>query len=170
MKRINVILSVFALVFMMNACGVYQDVSESDVSQDPNTEEEVPETGKTEDQSTMTNITIQIGTKAFKAVLFDNPSTKAFKDKLPMTLDMTELNGNEKYYQFSDRLPSNDEVIGKIKSGDLMLYASSYLVLFYEDLSSSYSYTRLGRIDDPTGLSEAVGSGNISISFKVENN
>ena len=110
-------------------------------------------------------IKIQIGDKIFDATLEDNPSTREFVKNLPLEVTMTELNGNEKYYRFSKQFPSADKKIGEIHSGDLMLYSSSYLVLFYKDFTTSYSYTRLGKIDNPENLSASVGDGNISIKI-----
>ena len=34
-------------------------------------------------------------------------SATAFKEKLPMTINMKELNGNEKYFDLPDNLPAN---------------------------------------------------------------
>lgn len=85
-----------------------------------------------------------------------------------MTVNMVELNGNEKYVDLPGNLPTNASNPGTIQTGDLMLYGSSTLVLFYKTLSTSYSYTRIGRIDDPSGLAAAVGSGNIRVTYELE--
>lgn len=112
------------------------------------------------------NIKIKIGDYSFSAALYDNETSNAFKKMLPLTLDMSELNGNEKFYYLPDNLPAKSSCPSKIHTGDIMLYGSSCLVLFYEDFSTSYSYTAIGRIDDPNGLSEALGAGNISVIFE----
>jgi len=111
---------------------------------------------------------IKIGNSTFDATLYDNATVTAFKSRLPMTVKMIELNGNEKYFDLPQSLPTNASNPKTIKNGDLMLYGSSTLVLFYKTFSTSYSYTKLGRIDNVTGLAAALGSGNISITFELE--
>ncbi len=115
-----------------------------------------------------TKITIKVGDKTFVATLLDNPSTTAFNALLPITIAMTELNGNEKYFDLASSLPTNASRPSSIKTGDLMLYGSRTLVLFYKTFSTSYNYTKLGIIDDPTGLATALGSGNVSATFEVQ--
>jgi len=111
---------------------------------------------------------ITIGSQTFTATLEDNPTVAKLKALLPLTLNMTELNGNEKYYHFSTRLPTNAIRPGTIQNGELMLYGDNSLVLFYKTFETSYSYTRLGRIDDPTGLAAAAGTGKVSVTFELE--
>ena len=111
---------------------------------------------------------IKIGTDTFTATLQENATTNALKEKLPMTIDMIELNGNEKYFDLPVVLPTNASNSKTIKTGDLMMYGSSTLVLFYKTFSTSYSYTKLGRVDDPTGLAAALGNGNVSVSFELQ--
>jgi hypothetical protein len=90
---------------------------------------------------------ITTGTNTFTATLYHNATVTAFKTRLPMTINMIELNGNEKY---------------------LMLYGSTTLVLFYKSFSTSYCYTPMGRIDDASGLTSALGSGNVTVTFALQ--
>jgi hypothetical protein len=110
---------------------------------------------------------ITIGSMTFTATLEDNPTVTKLKRLLPMTVEMTELNGNEKYYHLSTRLPADAISPGKIQNGDILLYGDNSLVLFYKTFKTSYSYTRLGRIDDPSGLASAVGKGDVSVAFEL---
>ena len=112
-------------------------------------------------------LNIKIGDKNFTATLEDNETTRSLLEKLPLTITMSELHGNEKYYYFNDSMPTNSERMRNINTGDIMLYGSDCLVLFYESFSTSYSYTRLGHIDNPEGLADAVGSGNVTVTFEV---
>lgn len=109
---------------------------------------------------------IIIGTAKFTATLQDNAIVKAFKALLPITITMNELNRNEKYYDLPNSLPTAASNSGTIHSGDIMLYGSKTLVLFYKTFSTSYSYTKIGSIDDPSKLEEAIGSSNVTVTFE----
>ncbi len=116
----------------------------------------------------MQTIHITIGGKTFDATLYDNETARTFAESLPMTVNMSELNGNEKYYYMPDSLSMRSETPGQIQAGDLMLFGSDCLVLFYETFSTSYSYTPLGRIDNAEGLAEAVGRGSVEVTFEIQ--
>lgn len=111
---------------------------------------------------------ITIGSQTFTATLVDNETAAAFKAILPVTIDMNELNGNEKYYHFSTSFPTNASNPGTIQTVDVMLWGADCLVLFYKTFTTSYRYTKVGRIDDAAGLAAAVGSGNVTITFELE--
>ena len=115
-----------------------------------------------------TQMNVKIGSSTFTATLEENATATAFKGMLPMTLKMTELNGNEKYFRLRSDLPTKPSNPGKIENGDLMIYESNTVVLFYKSFPATYSYTRLGRIDNPAGLAAAVGSGSVSVSFELK--
>lgn len=111
---------------------------------------------------------ISIGKKTFDAVLFDNPTATSFRKMLPLTLSMTELNSNEKYSELPGQLSIKPSNPGSIRAGDLMMYGSSTLVLFYKSFPTSYSYTPIGRIEDTSGLEEAVGRGSVNVKFELK--
>ena len=108
---------------------------------------------------------ITIGGKAFNATLSDHPTAAAFKALLPLSVSMSELNGNEKLYRLPRSLPLQPSVPASIQSGDLMLYGSNTVVLFCKSFATTFSYTRIGRIDDPAGLERAVGDGSVTVTF-----
>ena len=116
----------------------------------------------------MPRMKMEVGGQTFTVTLLDNPTTRALLERLPMTVSMGELNGNEKYYYLPESLPTDSQRPGNIHAGDLMLYGSDCLVLFYESFSSGYSYTHLGRVDDPAGLAETLGAGSVEVTFSVE--
>jgi hypothetical protein len=123
----------------------------------------------TENTETMSDtLLIKIGDKEFTAPLLDNPTATAFKGMLPLTINMTELNGNEKYFRLSRKLPTNESNPETIKSGDCMLYGSDTFVLFYESFSTSYSYRKLGKITNTTGLVSALGKGNVTVGISLK--
>ena len=113
-------------------------------------------------------IRIKIGSSKFSATLEDNATATAFKALLPMTINMTELNGNEKYFNLSSNLPTNASNPSTIKKGDLMMYRANTVVLFYKTFSTSYSYTKLGHLDNPVGLDAALGSGSVTLTFESQ--
>jgi hypothetical protein len=62
-------------------------------------------------------VKIIIGTKTYTATLFVNKTTEALKAMLPLNLDMTDLNSNEKKFDLTINLPTNIEDIGTIHEG-----------------------------------------------------
>jgi hypothetical protein len=109
-----------------------------------------------------------VGARRFAVTLSDNAAARTFAAQLPLTLDMGELNGNEKHAELPTPLPAKASRPGTIREGDLMLYGADTLVVFYATFTSSYSYTRLGRVDDPAGLSQALGPGAVRVLFSKD--
>lgn len=111
---------------------------------------------------------MSVGNHRFAITLSDNPAARAFAAQLPLTLDMAALNGNEKHAALPKALPTNPSRPGAIRNGDLMLYGPGTLVVFYSAFESSYSYTRLGRVDDPAGLAQALGRRGVRVIFSKD--
>lgn len=109
-----------------------------------------------------------IGKRRFTVVLADTDAARAFAARLPLTLDMAELNGNEKHADIHPALPADARRPGTIHAGDVMLYGASTIVVFYKTFPSSYRYTRLGRVQDIDGLVEALGPGGVRVAFAAD--
>ena len=106
-----------------------------------------------------------IGERRFAITLADTDAARAFAAMLPLTLDMAELNGNEKKKELPSPLPSDASRPGTIRNGDLLLWGSRTVVVFYRTFESSYAYTRLGRVDDPSGLPQSLGRNDVRVVF-----
>lgn len=109
-----------------------------------------------------------VGERRFAITLADTEAARAFAAMLPLTLDMEELNRNEKHGELPKALPTNASRPGTIRNGDLLLWGSRTVVVFYLTFDSPYSYTRLGRVDDPTGLAQALGRRDVWVVFSSQ--
>ena len=107
-----------------------------------------------------------VGDKVFPATLADNNTAGEFRELLPFTITMNELNGNEKYCYMDNNFTVDASVPDMIHAGDIMLYGQDCVVLFYETFNTTYRYTRIGSVNDPTGLAEALGSGSVTVTFE----
>ncbi|KAH6669196.1 hypothetical protein F5X68DRAFT_236565 [Plectosphaerella plurivora] len=112
---------------------------------------------------------LTIGSTLFNATPLDNPTVSAFISLLPLDLQMADLNENEKHADVPTTLPTAATAPGPIRRGDIMLYGSRTIVLWYEDLdSTTYTYTRIGTIDNLDGFLEAVGEGDVNVRITTE--
>ena len=102
---------------------------------------------------------LKIKYKEYQIQLEDNETVNKIKSKFPLTITMTNLNSNEVYYYFTgESFPTNTKSVGTINQGDIYLYQSNCLVLFYKTFSTSYSYTKIGKVIAPNGLDTLIGS------------
>jgi hypothetical protein len=106
-----------------------------------------------------------VGERRFALTLADSEAAHAFAAMLPLTLDMEALNGNEKKKELPNALPTDAKRPGTIRTGDILLWGSRTVVVFYLTFDSPYAYTRLGRVDEPSGLANALGRGDVRVVF-----
>ena len=110
---------------------------------------------------------VTVGGTTFTANFADNTGAQALKELLaqgPVTIDMRDYGGFEKVGNLSQNLPTSNSQT-TTREGDIVLYQGNQIVIFYG--SNSWSYTRLGKIDDLTGWREALGSGDVSVTFSL---
>jgi hypothetical protein len=115
-------------------------------------------------------MTITVGDKTFIARMLDIETTRALLAQLPMTLNMSELNAKEKYYQLPKDLPAGrTESPATIHAGEIMVWSSNTLVLFYSTFANTYGgYVRLGRIEETFALASALGPGSVQVTFSID--
>ena len=157
---LSTVMMLFSLSLSVSSCGKNNELG--------TTPENANNTNGNATNPTGSKMKITIDTAVFTATLSNNATGNAFKARLPLTLNMTELNSNEKYFDFKTALPANATNPGTIQTGDLLLYGSNTLVLFYKTFSTSYPYTSIARIDNPAGLAAALGSGNVTVKFELQ--
>ena len=115
----------------------------------------------------MKPLKITINGQKFTAELYDNETAQKFMQLLQLSLTMKELNSNEKYCYLDTALPTNAQKPVKINAGDIMLFGNDCLVVFYKSFNTSYSYTRIGRIENTEHLAKAAGSSSAKIEFSL---
>ena len=128
----------------------------------------VTSAGSASSQSEELRMWMTVGERRYAITLTDNAAARAFAAQLPLTLDMSELTGNEKHADLPKPLPANASRPGTIRNGDLMLYGGDTLVVFYLTFQSSYWYTRLGRVDDPSDLAKGLGPRGFRVLFSKD--
>lgn len=108
---------------------------------------------------------ITIGQSTFSVELADTQAAKELIALLPLTLNMQDHLHNEKFAELPKALSRNDQAIGCIEAGDIMLWSGDTLVVFYESFQSSYRYTKLGKIKNTEQLKNAVSTEKVTMTF-----
>ena len=91
-------------------------------------------------------LTIKIGGTEMDVLRADNDSVKALKNLTidGLTINMSKYGGFEQVGSIGSTLPSADTMI-TTNPGDIVLYSSNQIVLFYD--SNTWSYTKLGHVN-----------------------
>ena len=161
MKKLFVICMVLVLMMGFTACGSTKQASENESAS-----VDSDHTAGTEDMTAM-KMSVTIGDKSFTATLEDNAATREFvkmMEEAPVSINMNDYSGFEKVGSLGKSLTTDNRQI-TTKAGDIVLYSGNQIVMFYG--SNSWSYTKIGTIDDLSGWEEALGSGSITAVFSV---
>ena len=193
MKRLISAVVTFTLLFCMTACvntnhqATDVSQSESGVSENGNsnsatdvkpsdsvsdtagnqTESVSSKTKESTEEISEMKMTVQIGTATFTATLEDNIAAREFIEMMkeaPVSIEMSDYSGFEKVGSLGRSLTADNHQT-TTNAGDIVLYNGSNIVMFYG--SNSWSYTRIGHIDNLTGWEDALGNGIITAVFTV---
>ena len=138
--------------------------SEQADAEEPATEE----TGTEEVKAKM--LRMMIGNTAVAVDWENNESVEALKaqcENEPLVIQMSMYGGFEQVGPIGSRLPSNDAQT-TTSAGDIVLYSSNQIVVFYG--SNSWAYTKLGHItdQDASGMASLLSNGNVTITISME--
>lgn len=167
-KLLLALLSLICIIgcFCLAACGKNPTGGDDEVTQTPEVGAGLPSESEqpTEEQNVMY---IKIGNTTLTATLVDNSATKALKEKLPLTINMSDYGGWEKVGSLGFDLPTSNEQI-TAQPCEFVLYQGNQLVIFYG--SNSWSYTKLGKINGVTQseLKEILGTGAVTLTLTLE--
>ena len=114
---------------------------------------------------------LKVNNSTMKVKLSDNAATKALVERLKegaITYNAHDYGGFEKVGALGFSLPSNDTYI-TTEPGDIMLYTSNQLCIFFD--SNSWEYSPIGKIEGMTKqqLKDAFGTGEVSITLSLDN-
>ena len=125
--------------------------AETEVTQEPD-----------EKEQTVMKMNVQIGDHTFTATLEDNQAVAELAEMMeegPVTITLDDYGGFEKVGSLGRSLTASNSQT-TTTAGDIVLYNGNNIVMFYG--SNSWSYTRLGKIDDLTGWADALGRGSVT--------
>jgi hypothetical protein len=112
-------------------------------------------------------LNVQAGGRTFSAAFENNDTVNAFMEMIwdaPIMIQMSDYSGFEKVGSLGKSLPADDRQT-TTQAGDIVLYNGNQIVIFYG--SNAWSYTRLGKIDDLSGWEEALGTGDVTVTFSL---
>lgn len=169
MKKFCALLCLVAVSFSMAACGNNDVQAQMPAGQaEPSLEEKTSLSEVSEESENEMNMNVQVGDAVFSATLEENEAVTAFVEMMregSVVIRMSDYSGFEKVGPLGTSLPASNSQT-TTHAGDIVLYNGNQIVIFYG--SNSWSYTRLGHIDDLTGWEEALGNGDVTVTFSLE--
>ena len=155
----------------MESTGIVAATSENIENNDKITENEnriETETQEQLRQEEITEMKVEVNGYIFYATLEKNNAVTELVEMMreqPVVINMSDYSGFEKVGSLGSTLSSSNSQT-TTKAGDIVLYNSNQIVVFYG--SNSWSYTRIGHITDLTGWKEALGAGDVTITFSID--
>ena len=162
------ILSILLALFGLSGCTLGETSSVPVATSQPSASqsESSQSAGNTSrEEDAMLKITV--GEQEFLATFEDNSSAREFQELLaqgPLTVEMEDYGGFEKVGALGSTLTRNDQRI-TTQPGDVILYQGNQITIYYG--TNTWSFTRLARITDLTGLTEALGDGTVQVTFSL---
>lgn len=170
MKKFLTILFAIVLI-VLTSCGKSNNSSVQPTTDEPSTTITTPSDDNQitkEDETANMKLTLKINDIEVDVIWNDNDSVRALKNlaKEGLTINISKYGGFEQVGSIGSTLPSSDTRI-TTNPGDIVLYSSSQIVIFYD--SNTWSYTKLGHINlSKSELTDLLGDEDVVISLGLE--
>lgn len=170
MKKFLTILFAIVLI-VLTSCGKSNNSSVQPTTDKPSTTITTPSDDNQitkEDETANMKLTLKINDIEVDVIWNDNDSVRALKNlaKEGLTINMSKYGGFEQVGSIGSTLPSSDTRI-TTNPGDIVLYSSSQIVIFYD--SNTWSYTKLGHINlSKSELTDLLGDEDVVISLGLK--
>lgn len=170
MKKFLTILFAIVLI-VLTSCGKSNNSSVQPTTDEPSTTITTPSDDNQitkEDETANMKLTLKINDIEVDVIWNNNDSVRALKNlaKEGLTINMSKYGGFEQVGSIGSTLPSSDTRI-TTNPGDIVLYSSSQIVIFYD--SNTWSYTKLGHINlSKSELTDLLGDEDVVISLGLE--
>ena len=170
MKRVLTVLLAIMLI-TMTSCGKSDNSSTQPTTDEPSTTITTPQDDNSttkEDETETMKLTLKIHDLEVDVIWADNDSVKALKNlaKDGLTINMSKYGGFEQVGSIGSTLPSSDTRI-TTNPGDIVLYSSNQIVLFYD--SNTWSYTKLGHINlSKSELTDLLGDEDVVVTIDLK--
>ena len=172
-RRLGLVLAAVWVVALLAGCGGEIQDAVPSAKQGPvptagpeNPQEETTQETEQKELAEM-KMNVQIGEKTFTATLEENQAVVELVEMMgegPVTLQLDDYSGFEKVGPLGRSLTASDHQT-TTQAGDIVLYSGNQIVMFYG--SNSWSYTRIGKIDDLTGWADALGHGSVTVTLTL---
>ena len=161
----------FIFMILLTSCGKSTNSSTPSNTDEPSTTITTPsddnQTTK-EDETANMKVTLKIYDTEVDVIWTDNDSVRALKNlaKDGLTINMSKYGGFEQVGSIGSTLPSADTRI-TTNPGDIVLYSSNQIVLFYD--SNTWSYTKLGHINlSKSELTDLLGDEDVVLTLNLK--
>ncbi len=134
-------------LFALTACSSGQSSEDKDYSSLPDT------------------INLQIGDATHTVTFEKNAASDSLTTLFPLYSLIIDKDGTHKQFQIPRNMELADEHIDTAHAGDIFLNGPVLVEVYYADAEINANRSRIGHIDDTTGLEEALNVKNVQLVF-----
>lgn len=103
---------------------------------------------ETQEVGKLADIKINVAGTIYTAVSESTKAAENFLTQLPLDIEMTDLNENEKRGYTYFKMATEARKLGKIEIGDILISGDSYIIIATKTFKSNQKYTKLGHIQN----------------------